>query len=47
MLSCQSRVDSLYRNPWLIDLMHKAGMRQVFLGIESVHQQSLDAMNKT
>jgi len=46
MLSCQSRVDSLYRNPWLIDLMHKAGMRQVFLGIESVHQQSLDAMNK-
>ena len=46
LLSCQSRVDSLYRNPWLIDLMHKAGMRQVFLGIESVHQQSLDAMNK-
>ncbi|MFW9818850.1 MAG: B12-binding domain-containing radical SAM protein [Candidatus Thorarchaeota archaeon] len=45
-LSCQSRVDTLYRNPWLIDLMHKAGMRQVFLGIESVHQQSLDAMNK-
>ncbi|MFX1501475.1 MAG: B12-binding domain-containing radical SAM protein [Promethearchaeota archaeon] len=44
--SCQSRVDTLYRNPWLIDLMHKAGMRQVFLGIESVHQQSLDAMNK-
>ncbi len=44
--SCQSRVDTLHRNPWLIDLMHKAGMRQVFLGIESVHQQSLDAMNK-
>jgi radical SAM superfamily enzyme YgiQ (UPF0313 family) len=46
MFSCQSRVDTLYRNPWLIDLMHKAGMRQIFLGIESVHQQSLDAMNK-
>ncbi|NVM37954.1 MAG: radical SAM protein [Candidatus Lokiarchaeota archaeon] len=46
LFSCQSRVDSLYRNPELIDLMHKAGMRQVFLGIESVHQQSLDAMNK-
>ena len=44
--SCQSRVDTLYRNPVLIDLMHKAGMRQVFLGIESVHQKSLDAMNK-
>ncbi|MCK4380367.1 MAG: radical SAM protein [Candidatus Lokiarchaeota archaeon] len=46
LFSCQSRADSLYRNPILIDLMHKAGMRQVFLGIESVHQQSLDAMNK-
>jgi len=44
--SCQSRVDTLYNNQWLIDLMDKAGMRQVFLGIESVHQQSLDAMNK-
>ncbi|MBY8982357.1 MAG: radical SAM protein [Candidatus Lokiarchaeota archaeon] len=44
--SCQSRVDTLYRNPWLIDLMDKAGMRQVFLGIETVHQQSLNAMNK-
>jgi len=44
--SCQSRVDTLYRNPELIDLMHKAGMRQVFLGVETVHQQSLNAMNK-
>lgn len=46
LFSCQSRVDTLYRHPEIIDLMHKAGMRQVFLGIESVHQQSLDAMNK-
>ncbi|MEJ2248425.1 MAG: radical SAM protein [Candidatus Lokiarchaeota archaeon] len=44
--SCQSRIDTLYNNPWLIDLMYEAGMRQVFLGIESLHQQSLDAMNK-
>ncbi|MHA1275369.1 MAG: B12-binding domain-containing radical SAM protein [Promethearchaeota archaeon] len=44
--SCQSRVDTLYRNPWLIDKMDKAGIKQVFLGIESVHQQSLEAMNK-
>ena len=44
--SCQSRVDTLYRNPELIDKLHKANFRQVFLGIESVHQQSLDAMNK-
>ncbi|TFF99894.1 MAG: radical SAM protein [Promethearchaeota archaeon] len=44
--TCQSRIDTLYQNPWLIDLMHKAGMRQIFLGIESVHQQSLNRMNK-
>jgi len=44
--SCQSRVDTLYRNPDLITKLEKAGFRQVFLGIESVHQQSLDAMNK-
>jgi len=46
LFSCQSRVDTIYRHPEIIDLMHKAGIRQVFLGIESVHQQSLDAMNK-
>ncbi len=44
--TAQSRIDTLYKNPWVIDLMHKAGIRQLFLGIESVHQQSLDAMNK-
>jgi radical SAM superfamily enzyme YgiQ (UPF0313 family) len=44
--SCQSRVDTLYNNPHLIDKLYKANFRQVFLGIESVHQQSLDAMNK-
>ena len=44
--SCQSRVDTLYRNPWLIDLLEKASFKQVFLGIETIHQQSLDAMNK-
>jgi anaerobic magnesium-protoporphyrin IX monomethyl ester cyclase len=44
--SCQSRVDTLYRNPELIEMLYKANFRQIFLGIESVHQQSLDAMNK-
>lgn len=44
--SCQSRVDTLYRNPELIDKLYKANFRQIFLGIESVHQQSLNAMNK-
>ncbi|MFX1451619.1 MAG: B12-binding domain-containing radical SAM protein [Promethearchaeota archaeon] len=43
---CQSRVDTLWRNQWLIKLLAKAGCYQVFLGIESVHQKSLDAMNK-
>ncbi|TFF96582.1 MAG: radical SAM protein [Promethearchaeota archaeon] len=44
--TCQSRIDTLYRNPDLINLMDKAGIRQIFLGIESMHQQSLDRMNK-
>ncbi|TFG12443.1 MAG: radical SAM protein [Promethearchaeota archaeon] len=44
--SCQSRVDTLYKHPYLIEKLHRAGFRQVFLGIESIHQQSLDAMNK-
>ena len=44
--SAQSRVDTLFRNPWLVKKLAKAGFRQIFLGIESVHQQSLDAMGK-
>ncbi len=44
--SCQTRVDTLTRNPWLAPLMKKAQMTMAFLGIESVHQQSLDGMNK-
>ncbi len=44
--SCQSRVDTFNNHPWLAEKMAKAGFRQVFFGIESVHQQSLDAMGK-
>ena len=36
----------MYQHPELINKLDKAGFRQIFLGIESVHQQSLDAMNK-
>jgi radical SAM superfamily enzyme YgiQ (UPF0313 family) len=46
MFSCQTRVDTLSKNPWLAPLMKKASMKMAFLGIESVHQQSLDAMGK-
>jgi len=44
--SCQTRVDTLYKHPELCQLMEDANMRMAFLGIESVHQQSLDKMNK-
>lgn len=44
--ACQSRVDTVFRNQWLPEMMGKAGFKNVFLGIESVHQQSLDRMNK-
>lgn len=44
--SCQSRVDTIVRYPHLVDKMAEAGFRQVFLGIESVHQQTLDAIGK-
>lgn len=44
--SCQSRVDTIHNNPKLVPKMREAGFRQIFLGIESVHQKSLDAMGK-
>jgi radical SAM superfamily enzyme YgiQ (UPF0313 family) len=44
--SCQSRVDTFHRNPWLAPKMAEVGFKQVFFGIESVHQASLDAMGK-
>ncbi|MHA1315696.1 MAG: B12-binding domain-containing radical SAM protein [Candidatus Helarchaeota archaeon] len=43
---CQSRVDTLWKNQWLPKLLARANFRTVFLGIESAHQQSLNAMNK-
>ncbi|MHA1732747.1 MAG: radical SAM protein [Promethearchaeota archaeon] len=44
--SCQSRVDTIANNPGLADKMVEAGFRQVFLGIESKHQKTLDWMGK-
>jgi len=44
--SCQSRVDTFYRNPTLAPRLAEAGFRQVFFGIESLHQSTLDAIHK-
>ncbi|MFA5975646.1 MAG: radical SAM protein [Elusimicrobiota bacterium] len=42
---CQSSVNRL-NNDGVLDLMHKAGCRSVFVGFESVSQKSLEVMNK-
>lgn len=42
---CQSSINRL-KNDHLLDLMYQAGCRVIFVGFESVSQNSLDAMNK-
>ncbi len=42
---CQSTV-SLYKEPELMDLMHRAGCRAVFLGFEAMQTDSLAEVNK-
>ena len=42
---CQSTV-SLYKEPELMTLMHRAGCRAVFLGFESMQEDSLAEVNK-
>lgn len=44
--SCQGRVDDVIRNPRIIDKMAEAGWKMMFLGIESIHQKSLDTIGK-
>lgn len=46
LFSAQSRVDTIVNNPQLADKLKEAGVRQIFLGIESVHQKTLDAIGK-
>ncbi|NVM03239.1 MAG: radical SAM protein [Candidatus Helarchaeota archaeon] len=44
--SCQGRVDDIVKNPHIIDKMADAGWRMMFIGIESIHQKSLDTIGK-
>lgn len=43
---CQSSVDRL-QDDEIIELMYKAGCREIFIGFESISEQSLDNMGKT
>lgn len=42
--ACRSRIDSV--TPELLELMHRAGCRRIYYGIESGNQQVLDNLNK-
>ncbi len=44
--SCQGRVDDIVKNPKIMDKMADAGWRMIFIGIESIHQKSLDTIGK-
>jgi len=43
---CFSRVDSVVKNPEMVDWMGRSGCRYVFMGIESANQNSLDSYSK-
>jgi anaerobic magnesium-protoporphyrin IX monomethyl ester cyclase len=44
--SCQGRVDDIVKHPRIIGKMASAGWKMMFLGIESIHQKSLDTIGK-
>lgn len=44
--SAQGRVDSVVKNPRIVDKMQKAGFKMLFIGIESIFQKSLDKIGK-
>ena len=46
LYSCFSRIDSIVKNPEVVDKMYAANMRVVFIGIEAASQESLDKMKK-
>ncbi len=44
--SCQGRVDDVVKHPRIVGKMASAGWRMMFIGIESIHQKSLDVIGK-
>ncbi|MHA1380050.1 MAG: B12-binding domain-containing radical SAM protein [Candidatus Helarchaeota archaeon] len=46
MFVCQARVDDLAKNPEMIQIMAQTGFISFFIGIESIHQKSLDIIGK-
>jgi anaerobic magnesium-protoporphyrin IX monomethyl ester cyclase len=42
--ACRARIDSVDRD--MLELMHRAGCRRIYYGIESGNQQILDTLNK-
>ena len=44
--SAQGRVDSVVKNPEVVDKMQDAGFKMLFIGIESVYQESLEKIGK-
>lgn len=41
-----SRIDTIVKNEKMVELMSKAGLRQVFIGFESADQETLDGFGK-
>lgn len=44
--SCQGRVDDVVKHPRILGKMASAGWKMMFIGIESIHQKSLDTIGK-
>jgi len=44
--SCQGRVDDVVKHPRIVGKMASAGWKMMFIGIESIHQKSLDVIGK-
>ncbi len=44
--SCQGRVDDIVKYPRIVGKMASAGWKMMFIGIESIHQKSLDSIGK-